>query len=74
MEFDQPARDRESDAQTALCAVEPGFRLCKQVPDERQHLERDTDAGIPDKNRRLIILALGNYVDTAAWLGVLCGV
>ena len=40
----QPPRQRQADAQTALCAVEATLALCEQVEDARQQFVIDADA------------------------------
>ena len=53
LHLDERFDEREADAETSLCAIERSRRLHKQLEHVRQHVGRDSDAVVANRDRRL---------------------
>ena len=74
VELDQPANEREPDAEPALRAVVRVRALHEEVEDPRQQIGPDADAGVGDAEQDGVARSFGRDVDAATGLGVLDGV
>ncbi len=74
MHLDQPLDQGQSDAQSAVRAVERALGLREEIEYSRQQVARDPDAGITHAQDDLVVGALSQHVDTAARRSELRGV
>ena len=74
VQMNQAAHQRQADAQTAFGALQRRGRLRKHLENLLEHLRRDTDPVVGDRDHGLIRFDSHAYLDCAARIGVLDGV